>query len=171
MTRAALTDLVNHVKQLFPECASLPLPIIEQKILETGEYNSFQLEGLPEISTSAVVETKRFIDPVGGAWDKEARVQDLTWALATPSGSDLIHGEWTFASHQQGINISGMRYDLYRACASLARHLGSVNGAGGLSFSADGLSINLGNVIMNYNTMAASFDALSRPQTIKLNNA
>lgn len=171
MARAELTELVNHVKQLFPECATLPLPLIEQKILETGEYNSFQLEGLPVISTNAVLETKRFIDPVGGAWDKEARVQDLSWALAIPSGSDLINGVWDFATHQQGINVSGTRYDLYRACASLARHIGNVSAAGGLSFSADGLSINLGNVLTNYSAMAASFDALSRPQVVKLNNA
>lgn len=171
MARTELAELVDYVKQLFPECASLPLPLIEQKILETGEYVSLQLEPLSAVSASAIVENKRFIDPVGGAFDSDVRVQDLSWALATPSGSDLLNGVWDFATHQQGILLSGTRYDLNRACANLARHMGRISAAGGLSFSADGLTVNLGNVLANYNVMAASFDAMSRPQVVKLNNA
>jgi hypothetical protein len=121
---AVTDDLVSRVRLLISDPSGASQQFTDAEILNALKRRSssvryYPLAEKPTISEAGVVTYVDFEAPVGD-WDTGVVLTDGDYDVLTPTSSDYVTGDWSFATEPDlPVLITGTTYDLYGTAGDL----------------------------------------------------
>lgn len=122
--RISMADLIALVRDLIGDPAGASAVWTDTQIQRAldarrEDVRYGELTPLESIASGGAVTYLTYRSTVGN-WEKDAQLVDGSYSALTPTSSDCLVGEWTFAAHQASpVLIVGRTYDVNAAAADI----------------------------------------------------
>jgi len=101
-------------------------------------------------------------------WEADAVFQSPTWQYLTPTRSDFLSGNWSFATSQTlPVRITGKYFDMNAAAIDALTRMESLE-RGTFNFSADGLSIQRLQKLENIRSLRKEYERRQPMRTVRM---
>lgn len=179
--RASMGNLIARVRTLIADPSGSAQVFgddqIQDRLDRSGRVDVVFMELKPRFTlvNSAIVYTDYFAPAeLGGDWEEDAKLYNLSYQQVTPTTSDYVVGHWTFTggSFPNGLYppviIYGKVYDCYRVAADLLEMRAVLVSSANVDFSADGHSFRLSQIPANYMALAKQYRKQAKPRAVAI---
>lgn len=122
MARLSMAFLISLVRDLIGDPAGTSQTFTDDQIersldVHRWEFRYLELKPLATFVSGNVEYRDWYSDEM--YWENDATLYNSSYTQLTPSSANPLHGQWSFASHQANVLVSGKVYDPYGAAADL----------------------------------------------------
>jgi hypothetical protein len=108
-------------------------------------------------------------DDLGGQWETNETLWNVSFQQLTPTNSDRVVGHWTFSAGQlPPVIIYGSVFDIWRAAANLLEMWAAQLTSTQFDFTSDGQSFRLSQIITGKQALARQYRSRAHPRTVKV---